>query len=242
MIACVHQPNFLPWLGFFAKVAASDIYVVMDNVQFPKNCWTNRVKVAGNGAPLWLTVPVRRGPLETLIADIEIDHSRDWVKQHRATLEARYSRSSFFKLVYPELADILETRPGRLVELNARLIRWVLDGCCVQTSVVIGSTLNAVGKASQLIVGQCQAVGATAYVAGRGSADYDDMEVYETAGIRYRRQEFQHPEYPQYGLSQFLPGLSIIDALFNVGVQGVGLMLAEHASTKIALRAGTEWA
>jgi hypothetical protein len=232
MIVCVHQPNFLPWLGFFAKAARSDIYVVMDNVQFPKNCWTNRVKIAGNGEPLWLTVPVRHGRLETLIADIEIDHSRDWVRQHRATLEARYSRSPFFKALYPELAGILETRAGRLVELNTLLIRWVLDACGVQTSVVIGSKLKAVGKASKLVVAQCQSVGATAYVAGQGSADYEDMEVYENAGIQYRRLEFHHPEYPQYGRSQFTPGLSIVDALFNVGAQGVGLLLAEHAAAK----------
>jgi hypothetical protein len=242
MIVCVHQPNFLPWLGFFAKVAQSDVYVVMDNVQFPKNCLTNRVRIAGNGEPLWLTVPIRRGPLKTLIADIEIDYSRDWVKQQRATLEARYSRSSFFKFVYSELVSVLETRPARLLELNMLLIRWVLDMCGVRTRVVLGTKLNAAGKASELIVAQCLAVGATTYVAGKGSADYDDSEVYETAGIQYRRQQFHHPEYPQYGRSQFLPGLSILDSLFNVGVQGVGLMLAEHTSTRLALKAETEWA
>ena len=233
MIACVHQPNFLPWLGFFAKVAQSDIYVVMDNVQFTKNCWTNRVKIAGNGEALWLTVPVRRGPLATLIADIEIDSSRDWVKQHRATLQARYSRSSFFKSVYPELCALLETRPTRLVELNILLIRWVLDSCGVDTRVVIGSQLNASGRASELIVAQCQAVGADVYVAGQGSADYEDLDAYARCGIQYRRQEFRHPEYPQYGRSQFIAGLSILDALFNVGIKEVGSLLARH-STAVA--------
>ena len=233
MIACVHQPNYLPWLGFFAKISRSDVYVVLDNVQFPKNCWTNRVKIAGNGEPLWLTVPVRRGPLETLIADTEIDYSRDWVKQQRGTLEARYGRTPFFKDVYFDLAAILEIRSPALVELNIRLIRWVLGGCGVQTRVVIGSELNVEGKASELIVAQCQAVDATTYLAGQGSADYEDLEVYETAGIQYRRQEFGHPEYSQFGHPLFIPGLSILDALFNVGFQGLRLLLTEQATARV---------
>lgn len=232
MIACVHQPNYLPWLGFFAKVAQSDVYVVMDNVQFTKNSWINRVKVAGNGDPLWLTVPVRRQGLETLIANVEIDYSRNWIKQHRATLEARYGRSSFFKAVYPDVTAILEMRVRRLVELNTLLIHWVLDACAVQTKVVLGSELHAVGKASTLIVAQCQAIGATEYIAGQGSVGYEDMDAYSTAGIRHRRQAFSHPEYPQVGRAQFLPGLSVLDALFHLGVQEVGHLLGMHAAAK----------
>ena len=230
MIACVHQPNYLPWLGFFAKVAMSDVYVVMDNVQYSKNTWNNRVKIAGNGDPLWLTVPVRRQGLETLIANVEIDYSRNWVKQHRATLEARYGRSSYFKAVCPDVTAILELRVGRLVELNTLLIHWVLNACGIETKVVLGSTLDAVGKASTLLVAQCQAVGATEYIAGQGSVDYEDMDAYGTAAIRYRRQTFSHPEYPQLGRAQFLSGLSILDALFHLGGQEVGNLLNEHAT------------
>ncbi len=226
MLACVHQPNYLPWLGFFAKVARADVYLVMDNVQFSRNCWTNRVQVAGNGDPLWLTVPVRRGGLETPIADAEIDHTRDWVKQQRSTLEARYGRCQHFKAVYPELVQILEARPRRLVALNLPLIRWVMEACGISTRVVLGSELNATGKASELVVALCRAVGATAYLAGQGSVDYEDLALYERAGIRYQRQEFQHREYPQHGRAQFVAGLSVIDALFNVGVAGARQLLA----------------
>ena len=235
MIACVHQPNYLPWLGFFAKISQSDVYVVMDNVQFPKNCYTNRVRIAGNGEPLWLTVPVRRGPLETLIADAEIDYSRDWVKQQRATLEARYGRALFFKSVYSELSAILEIRPPSLVELNMSLIRWVLDACGVQTRIEMGTKLNAEGKASKLIVALCEAIGATRYIAGRQAADYEDLAAYESAGIEYSRQEFHHAEYPQYGHRQFVPGLSVIDALFNVSVQEVGALLSQQAPAGVPI-------
>lgn len=228
MIVCVHQPNYLPWLGFFAKVSRSDVYVVMDNVQFPNRCWTNRVRIAGNREPLWLTVPVRRVGREILIADVEVDHSHDWVKKHLLTLEARYSRCAHFKTIYPPLVQILETRPGRLVELNVRLIRWILDALCITTRVVLGSELNVAGKASELIVSMCRAVGATDYVAGQGSADYENLEVYKEAGVHYHRHVFQHPQYLQQGRTQFVQGLSVLDALFNIGIDGVKLVLDEQ--------------
>lgn len=220
MIACVHQPNYLPWLGFFAKVLRSDVYVVMDNVQFPKNCWTNRVQIAGIGEPLWLTVPIHRGGSKTLIADIEIDHSRDWVKKQQRTLEARYARCPHFRAMNSQLVQILESRPGRLVDLNLPLIQWVLDVLSIRTRVILGSELNAAGKASELVVDLCKAVGATEYLAGQGSVDYEDLSAFQNAGIRYHRAEFRGPQYSQQGRAQFVPGLSIIDALFNCGSAG----------------------
>ena len=233
MIACVHQPNYLPWLGFFAKIARSDIYVVMDNVQFPNRCWTNRVQIAGKGAPLWLTVPVRRRDgLATLITDVEVDYSHDWVKKQRHTLEARYSRCPHFKNIYPQLAQLIETRPGQLVELNIPLIRWVLETLGITTRVVLGSELNAAGKASELIVAMCRAVGATAYLAGEGSADYENLAVYKDAGIRYHRNVFRHPQYSQHGQAEFVRGLSVLDALFNMGIEGTKQVLAEPVAFK----------
>lgn len=228
MIACVHQPNYLPWLGFFAKISRSDIYVVMDNVQFPSRCWTNRVQIAGNQEPLWLTVPVRRHKQGTLVSDVEVDHSKDWVKRQRRTLEARYSRCPHFKAIYSPLVEILETRPGRLVDLNVPLIRWVLDALCIETRVVLGSELNASGKASELIVAMCRVVEATDYIAGQGSADYENLAVYNDAGIRYHREVFQHPQYTQQGQAQFVPGLSVVDALFNIGIEDVKLVFDEQ--------------
>lgn len=229
MIACVHQPNYIPWLGFFAKIAQSTVYIVLDNVQFPKNCWTNRARVAGSGEAMWLTVPVRRSGLSTLIADVEIDYASDWVKRQRNTLRARYGRCNHFNTVYPMFDSILESRPRRLVDLNVPLIRWTLEALRIQTRVVISSELGAAGTASELLIQLCRAVGANTYLAGQGAAAYDDLKAYEDAGVQYRRQVFPHPEYPQHNQAAFVQGLSILDALFNIGYENTAHLLATTA-------------
>src|SRR3546814_3690829 len=57
MIVAIHQPNYLPWLGYFHKIARADVFVFLDDVQFSKNGYTNRVRILGDGAARWLTIP-----------------------------------------------------------------------------------------------------------------------------------------------------------------------------------------
>src|SRR3954447_9350269 len=123
MIACVHQPNFLPWMGFFAKIAAADVYIVMDNVQFPRNSWVNRVRIGGRGEPMWLTVPVRHlGRLDLPIAEVEISYESDWVSKQSRTIQQRYARAPFFRTVFASMEEAMASRPPLLADRNLALI------------------------------------------------------------------------------------------------------------------------
>ena len=62
MKLAVHQPHYAPWLGYFAKWAASDLFVFLDTVQYVKNGWQNRNRIKTREGPRWLTVPVRVMP------------------------------------------------------------------------------------------------------------------------------------------------------------------------------------
>lgn len=227
MIACVHQPNFLPWMGFFAKIAASDVYIVMDNVQFPRNSWVNRVRVGGRGEPMWLTVPVRHlGRLDLPIAETEISYEADWVSKQLRTVQQRYARAPFFRPVFASMEEALASREPLLAERNLALIRKVLALCGIERRIVRGSELAKTGSSSTLIAAMCRAAGADVYLAGQGAADYDDHAVYAEAGIEYRTAGFVHPEYEQVGVDHFEKGLSVIDALFNIGVERTRGLLA----------------
>jgi hypothetical protein len=218
MIACVHQPNFIPWMGFFAKIAAADVYVVMDNVQFPRNTWVNRVRVGGNGPAVWLTVPVRHASrLAIRIDEVEISWESDWTRKHLATLEQRYARSPWLRQVLDALQAALERKQRFLVDQNLDLIQRMLFLCDIDRQIIRGSQLAAGGSASELIVAMCREIGASEYLAGQGAANYDDLAVYARGGIAYRTANFEQPEYPQRGGGAFVPGLSILDALLSVG-------------------------
>jgi hypothetical protein len=220
MIACVHQPNFIPWMGFFAKIAASDTYVVMDNVQFPRNSWVNRVRVGGNGPPVWLTVPVRHASrLDIRIDEVEIGWESEWTRKHVTTLRQRYARSLWLREVLDPFEAVLARRHRLLAEQNLALIEAILRLCGIDRQIIRGSQLQAGGSGSVLIAAMCAEIGATEYLAGKGAADYEDLSVYADRGIGYRRTSYPNPEYPQRGSDAFEPGLSIVDALFNIGPQ-----------------------
>src|SRR5438552_142576 len=97
MIVTIHQPNFLPWLGFFAKMAGADACVLFDTAQFTKHSFQNRVEIKASAGRQWLTVPVRTGGrLGQRTREVEIqdgDRSRDKVLR---TLRANYGRAPYF--------------------------------------------------------------------------------------------------------------------------------------------------
>lgn len=226
MIACVHQPNFIPWMGFFAKVAASDVYIVMDNVQFPRNSWVNRVRIGGNGLPVWLTVPVRHsGELERRIGDVEISWEHDWSRKHLATIGQRYARSPFLHPVLNSIEEIFSRRHRLLADQNVELIESMLALCAIKRPLIRGTSLPATGAGSALIAAMCRDAGATEYLAGKGAAAYEDLALYADSGIAYRRLDYDQPQYAQRGHDGFEAGLSIIDVLLNVGPERTHALL-----------------
>jgi len=231
MIACVHQPNFLPWMGFFAKIAAADLYIVMDNVQFPRNSWVNRVRIGGNGPPVWLTVPARHASrLDLRIDEVEISWEPDWRRKHVTTLQQRYARSQWLRDVLDPFEAALGRRHQLLVDQNVELIQAMLELCGIDRQLIRGSQLQTAGSqvagtGSALIASMCREAGATEYLAGQGAADYEDLAVYAEHGIGYRKANFTHPVYPQRPGGAFEPGLSIVDALLSAGPERTRALL-----------------
>ena len=98
MIISINQPGYLPWAGYFDRIAKSDLHVVLDHVQFEKNSHVNRNQILGQSGPFWLTVPVRtKGRFGNLsIVNLEIDATQSWTRKHVESIRSSYSRSPFF--------------------------------------------------------------------------------------------------------------------------------------------------
>ncbi|HCF99316.1 MAG TPA: wbmP [Chloroflexi bacterium] len=220
----IHQPNFLPWLGFFDKIRRSDVFVVMDNAQFSKTggTWTNRVQMMVNKEPAWVTVPIDRAyhGLRT-IREMRINDSQPWRAKLLRTLEMNYGRAPYFKELSPLVREVIEQRTSDLAEYNLSAIRTLCTALDLATPTVLGSTLRSEGHSTDLLIAMVQAVGGTAYLAGGGAAGYQEDHKFRQAGIDVTYQEFQHPVYAQLNTSSFKPGLSIVDALMNCGLEGV---------------------
>lgn len=219
MIVSIHQPHFLPWMGYFNKVLNSDTFVWLHSVQYRKNYFQNRTQIKNvNEQPLWLTVPVH-AKLGVKIDEVTIADPK-WRNRICRTIEQCYCRAPYFAECWPVLADCLRTTADTLDEINYRTFRALLkllaaDGVTVKR---IGDLAVESSDPTTRLVNVCTAVGATAYVAGRGGRSYLRVDEFERSGIKVLWQDFLFAKatYPQIGKT-FLSGLSVIDCIFNVG-------------------------
>lgn len=225
----IHQPNFLPWLGYFDKIRRSDVFVLLDNAQLSKTggTWANRVKLLVGGAEAWVTVPVTRNYHGTrTIAETQIDEHAPWRRKLLKTIELNYRRAPHFEAVYPWLTGVIEFDAGNLGDYNVFGIRSVMQQLEVpDAKLMLASALGVDGSSTELLASLVRRAHGDAYLAGGGAAGYQDDSVFENAGIEVVRQDFQHPTYPQFNSATFVPGLSIVDALMNIGFEGTASIL-----------------
>jgi hypothetical protein len=224
MIATIHQPQYLPYLGFFHKVRHSDLLVMLDDVQFSKSDVQNRNKIKTRDGWQWITVPVLQR-LGQLISEVEIDPRTPWQRKHWNALSASYGRAPHFRALGPALKDRLDQDWTKLGELNVELTRWAMESLGIVRPMVFSSSLDVEGTQTERLVNICRAVGADAYLSGPGGRSYLELPLFEAAGIDVLWQEFTHPVYEQVQPEAgFIPNLSVVDALFACGPGVVSLL------------------
>ena len=233
MLLVGHQPNYLPYLGFFHKIAQADLFVIVDNVQFVKRGpfgWIhrNRIRTDGGEGWSWLTVPVlTKGKFEQKIRDVELDPDAPWARKHWKSLEWAYRGAPQFAWTAERLRPGYDRTWKRLAELNEEVIRVLLDAFGIRTPVERAGDRGVEGKATEYVVNLCRTYGADAYLSGIHGRDYLDPAAFAAAGINLRFQEFEHPVYPQGRPGPFVPNLSAVDLLFQRGPESRGILLSE---------------
>ena len=211
----IHQSQFLPWLPFFYKVFASDVFVILDDVQFQKNGVQNRNMIKTPQGTLWLTIPVRRS-LETPLNAVEVA-DQGVFKKILKTLEMTYRQSCFFEPVFDELKMVFEKRHTHLHVLNMDLVNIILNLMKKKVDIRLSSSMGTTKKKDELVIEIIKKSGETSYLSGLGGLEYMNLDQFRDEGIEVNVCEFVYGEYPQLWTKNkgFTPELSIIDLLFN---------------------------
>lgn len=219
MIVSINQPAYLPWLGYFNRIQASDLHIVLDHVQFEKNSYTNRNKIRTAQGWTWLTVPLKtKGRFGKLaINELEIDAERGWPAKHWNTLRQNYGKAPHFA-EHARFFEELYARPwDRLAGLLGAATGYLLErGLRIRTPLLHSSGMRVDGHKSDLVLNLCRAAGAKVYLSGPLGRDYLDEEAFRQAGIEVRYHEYVHPAYAQ-AYPGFEPAMSAVDLLFNHG-------------------------
>ena len=226
MLVAIHQPHYLPWLGYLSRMACADLFVLLDHVQFERGNYQNRTRIRVDDGvscePRWLTVPVEQRSRDERIVDKRVDNRlegpRHWARVHFLTLRHAYREAPYLARYLPKLEALYRTPFASLVELDAALLEFLRAELAIRTPIVRSSSLAPQGAKSDLVLDLCRRVGASALLVGLGaSRRYLDRQAFARAGVGLVMQQFEHPQYRQCGAAPFTAGLSAIDLLLNCG-------------------------
>jgi hypothetical protein len=218
MILSAYQPYFAPFPGFFSKALRSDTLVLLDAVQFPRgSTWLTRNRFKNDQGTFRITVPVwKKGLGYQKINEVRICHARQWEKKCLAALKVAYAKAPFFEEHLDFLEDIFSEHIERLIDLNVKLIRYLMDNLQIPAKIRLLSELGVEKREPRLSVDVCKKLDATHFLAQSGAKKYLDHGIFQTAGVQLM---FFNPRpliYPQLW-GPFIPNLSVFDMLFNCG-------------------------
>ena len=212
----VLQPQFFPWRGVFEQIRLADEFVHLDDAQFQKGGFTNRVQLKTANGPLWLTVPVLRHGTLPPIAEVEIDYKSDWREKHLRTFAMSYARAPFAAHAQTIMRDVYAERPRTIAELDIA----ALERCCGELNLhprfTRASATPVDGAKTDRLVALLVPRGTTCYVTGRGALDYLNEPQLAATGIEVRVMEYTRRPYPQLH-GAFDPHVSILDTIANLG-------------------------
>nr|MBP6314455.1 WbqC family protein [Chitinophagaceae bacterium] len=217
MIAAIHQPNFIPWIGYFYKIAKSDIFILLDDVQYSKNSFINRNQIVTPQGANWVTLSVKQSGkfAQNINAVILADREKN-VSTILKSIEGNYKKAPFFSEFFEIFKnDLLGS--DNLSEINMAIIRSVCEFLSIETQLKISSKLNVTGQSTMRLIDICKTVNSNEYLSGFGGNNYQEVALFQEYNIKLSISDFQHPTYKQLWGKEFQPNMSILDFLFNCG-------------------------
>jgi hypothetical protein len=214
MIVTIHQPEHMPWAGFFHKMAMADLYVLLDHVQYRKGYFQNRNRlVDSKGEVFWCTVPLKAGSHGERICEKKVGDG-NWEKKYLNKITESYRKCAYFDRYFDDFAAILNKNHHKLSDLNFDLICWFRTQLDINVEMILSSSLVTHEAKSDLNLDICSQLNASAYIAGPSGKDYLDLSTFKKRGIEVHFHQFSPPTY---NAKHFIPGLSTLDLLMNHG-------------------------
>jgi hypothetical protein len=219
-IITIHQPEHLPWCGYFNKMRLSDHYVILDDVQYKKNNFQNRNRIISNTGVKWLTVPVQiKGHINKTIEDMLVVDG--WEKKYYGLFEQSYKNHPYFIKYKDEIKEIIYSSNNRIIDINMRFIEFFRAIFKITTPVTFSSSLSVNTTSTPRLVDICSKLNGDEYLAGIGSYEYLDTSLFNRNDIKVSTHEFQPMQYSQLGSEIFIPYMSCVDLIMNVGIDEI---------------------
>lgn len=226
MIVGIHQPNFIPWIGYFYKIYKSDIFVLLNDVQFVKNGYADRNSIKTAQGSCYLKLPLEIKSHTANYDEIRIKHELNWQDKQLKTIAMNYKKAPFFEEVYADVERWFRNPEGALDRFNAGIIMDISKKLGFDTEFRWSGDMGLTDKSTERLIDILKLCGGDRYFSGAGGANYQDEERYRQEGIELIYTDFEYPQYPQLWKG-FEKNLSVLDLLFNCGYQESAKIISE---------------
>ena len=243
MITSIHQPDFLPWLGFFNKVRQSDLLVIGDHVQYRYKGYQNRNKIKTANGAQWLTVPIVHDfgqPINKVKIVNREQNGLMWDDLHLRTLQIDYGQAPYYDKYIGIFEKIYKKRLDLLADCNLEFLKEIFGILGINVKIKKTSEMNLISSKTEQVIEICKIVNADTYLSGTGAVQYMEESLFKQNGIKLLYDNYEHPVYKQRFMKLgFLPNMSVIDLIFNEGPESFEIIKsgfkgfelnAEHAN------------
>ena len=235
MKVAMMQPAFLPWQGFFELICKSDVFIILDDFQFSVQSYHQRNRLFVNkGKADWYTVPIQKaGSFGAPLNDVMINNKMPWRVKMWKSIRQNYSKAVYFGELAPSIEKWLLCSHRSLADQNIAFINLICAFLGIQTEFRLSSKHKINAYRSHKVLELLSWCNATQYLCAQGSFDYMRQDaIFPVDDIEVLFQNFEPKPYTQIGaLNEFIPSLSILDALLNIGPEKT-LELINKGTTK----------
>jgi hypothetical protein len=229
VIVAIHQPQYMPWCGYFHKIAKADLFVILDDVQFKKNEWQHRNRIRTPQGWQWLSVPNHyRFPQR--INEVTVNNAVNWREKHMHAIMTSYGKAPWFKQYWKDFENFFAKDRTTMALLNSDSVLMLCRLFGITTPIEYSSAFCFEGASTERLVNICRHFKADNYLSGSGGRSYLDETLFARAGIKVSFQEFSSPRYPQHWAgsdAEFIQELSAVDLLFNCGGESLALLMGK---------------
>lgn len=223
------QPQFLPWLGYLELMHRADVFVFLDDFQFLRRSWSQRNRLfVVKGKEGMITLPVcHECHQEATFLELAEAEKTTWRRKLLTLLSQNYRHAPYGEAVLSLVTDWFAGDYPNIADLEIAFIMRIAAYLNLRPRFVRSSTLGVTGlRRSWRLQELLEKLGAGTYVSARGSFPYMKEDgVFPLATLPTYFQNHIPRPYPQHGSDEFVPRLSCLDALANLGPEQVCTIL-----------------
>lgn len=246
----IMQPYFMPYIGYWQLINASDKFIPYSNVNFIKKGWINRNRIIRkDGSEYLFTIPLHKQSSNINICEIRIDNRTDWSKKLLFDIFYCYKSATYFDEFFPVLQNILCDSYEKISDLNCRSIQEVCSFLDIKTEIDCDNSrffemeealknieenysampeleLTRPDKKTSRVLWMCRIENAKTYINPTGGQDLYSKEEFAKYNLNLEFLQTDDITYRQNTKSDnFVPYLSIIDVIMNNGKEETKMLL-----------------